>query len=125
MGVPPTTTQRSIAMSTTTNTAPAASARQRQTIADLTVELGYSDVPEPRSAQHASAIIRRLIEDRDAQGGKPAPTSAQVRLLEKLGTERGKTYKIPETRKQASAKIAQLLDAAKPSADAEEVAAAA
>jgi hypothetical protein len=112
-------------MSTTTNPTAAATDRQHQTIADLAVELGYTDVPEPRSARHASAIIRRLIEDRDAQGGKPAPTSAQVRLLEKLGTERGKTYKIPATRKQASAKIAQLLDAAKPTGDTEQVAAAA
>ena len=112
-------------MSTTTHPTAPATARQRQTIDDLTVELGYSDVPEPRSAQHASAIIRRLIEDRDAHGTKPAPTSAQVRLLEKLGNERGKTYKIPDTRKQASAKIAQLLDAAKPARDTEDVTAVA
>jgi hypothetical protein len=112
-------------MSTTTTNSAAATARQRQTIDELTVELGYTDVPEPRSTQHASAIIRRLIEDRDAQGTKPAPTTAQVRLLEKLGTERSETYKIPATRKQASAKIAQLLDAAKRTDNADEVTAAA
>jgi hypothetical protein len=104
-------------MPANTTTAPstaAATDKQLQTIADLTAELGYTDVPEPRSAAHASAIIRRLIEDRTSQGDAPAPTSAQVRLLEKLGAERGKDYKIPATRKQASAKIQQLLAAAKP-----------
>jgi hypothetical protein len=63
-------------MSTTTNTTAPATARQRQTIADLTAELGYSDVPEPRSAQHASAIIRRLIEE--------CPASRNPRILARL-----------------------------------------
>jgi hypothetical protein len=111
-------------VSTTTLNA-AATAKQQQTIDDLATELGYTNVPEPTSARHASAIIRRLIEDRNAQGGHPAPTSAQIRLIEKLGTERGKAYKIPTTRKQASAKIAQLLGAATSSDQPDEIPAAA
>ena len=110
-------------MSTTTIAAnPVATAKQLQTIADLTAELAYTDVPEPRSSAHASAIIRRLIEDRDAHGGAPAPTSRQVRLLEKLSAERGRTYKIPATRRQASAKIGQLLNAATQAAQPEQLA---
>jgi hypothetical protein len=101
-------------MSTTGTTVKSPTGRQRQAIGDLTRELGYTDVPEPRSTIHASAIIQRLIEDRDAAGVKPAPTSRQLRMLERLGHERSKSYKVPATRAQASAKISQILAAAAP-----------
>ncbi|MDB5862067.1 MAG: hypothetical protein JWQ76_5756 [Ramlibacter sp.] len=109
-------------MSATATTVKAATGRQRQTIADLARELSYTDVPEPRSTIHASAIIQRLIEDRDSSGVKPAPTSRQLRMLERLGDERGKDYKMPATRAQASAKISQILAAGAPD-DQEAVAA--
>ncbi|HMJ34807.1 MAG TPA: hypothetical protein VK501_12915 [Baekduia sp.] len=101
-------------MSATTTTVKSATGRQRQTIADLARELDYTDVPEPRSTTHASAIIQRLIEDRDPAGAKPAPTSRQLRMLERLGAERGKDYKVPATRAQASAKISRILAAGAP-----------
>jgi 2-keto-4-pentenoate hydratase len=101
-------------MSATATTVKAATGRQRQTIADLARELSYTDVPEPRSTIHASAIIQRLIEDRDTAGVKLAPTSRQLRMLERLGAERGKDYKVPVTRAQASAKISQILSAGAP-----------
>jgi hypothetical protein len=109
-------------MSATATSLKRTTGRQRQTIGDLTRELGYTDVPEPRSSIHASAIIKRLIEDRDAAGGKPAPTSRQLRMIERLGTERGKAYKMPATRAQANAKISQILAAG--AADEQEAAGA-
>jgi hypothetical protein len=109
--------------STSTTTRKAPTAKQLQTIEDLAAELGYDNVPQSPTSSHASAIIGRLIADRDAKGGKPAPTSAQIRLLEKLGVERGKQYKIPTTRGAASARIKQILDAVKAPAEQEPTAA--
>ena len=51
---------------------------------------------------------RAALED---FGANPAPTAGQLRLLERLGTECGKTYKVPITRAQVSSKVALILDA--------------
>lgn len=89
-------------------------AKQRQLIADLANELGR-EITVPAGAKAASAVIAKAIKERndaqEATGKKPEPTAAQLRLLEKLGAERGKTYKVPATRAQASARIAQILAA--------------
>jgi hypothetical protein len=88
-----------------------ATARQRQLIADLALELGR-EIEAPRSAKIASAVIAKAITERDASAGeKPAPTAKQLRLLARLGEERGKTYQVPTTRKAASARIKQILAA--------------
>jgi hypothetical protein len=97
-----------------------ATARQRQLIADLAVELDR-EIKVPASAKDASAVIAKAIQERnaamEASGKKPEPTAAQLRLLEKLGAERGKAYKVPATRAQASARIAQILAAGAPEGD--------
>ncbi|RKQ90481.1 hypothetical protein C8N24_0286 [Solirubrobacter pauli] len=99
---------------TATTTFKPATARQRQLIADLAAELGR-EIKVPATAKAASAVIVKTIQERNAAmealGKKPEPTAAQLRLLEKLGAERGKTYKVPATRAQASARIAQILAA--------------
>lgn len=99
---------------TTTTTFKPATAKQRQLIADLNLEHGL-DLQVPASARAASAMIAKTIkqvnEAQEASGEKPEPTLRQVRLLTELGAERGKNYKIPATRAQASAKIKQILAA--------------
>jgi hypothetical protein len=98
----------------TTPTFKPATARQRQLIADLATELGR-EITVPASAKSASALIAKTIRERneaaDAAGEKLTPTAKQLRLLEKLGAERGKTYQVPATRGQASARIRQILAA--------------
>jgi hypothetical protein len=98
----------------TTTTFKPATARQRQLIADLAAELGR-EITVPASAKRASALIAKTITERneaaDAAGAKLAPTAKQLRLLERPGAERGKTYQLPATRAQASARIKQILAA--------------
>ncbi|RKQ90477.1 hypothetical protein C8N24_0281 [Solirubrobacter pauli] len=102
---------------TPTTTSKPATARQRQLLADLSVELGR-DIDVPATAKAASAVIAKTIRKHNAQlaetGTKPAPTLRQARLLEELGAERGKTYQLPATRAQASARIKQILAAGTP-----------
>jgi hypothetical protein len=81
--------------------------RQRQLIADLAVELGR-EIKVPSSREAASMVIAQaLAEQQAAHGDSPAPTSRQLRLIEKLSPD----DKVPATREQASARIKQLLDA--------------
>jgi hypothetical protein len=89
----------------------APTAKQLQRITDLANELGI-DINMPTSRRTAGRLMFKLVTQADQQhGDKKPPTSAQVRLLAQLGAERGKTYKVPATRKQASARIAQILAA--------------
>jgi hypothetical protein len=98
--------------------------RQRQLIADLSIELGR-EIEIPRSREASSMVIREALAERQAaQGDTPAPTSRQLRLIEKLSPD----DKVPATREQASARIKELLDAqaeANAEASSEQVAVAA
>jgi hypothetical protein len=97
--------------------------RQVETINDLASELGV-EIVMPRTKKVATRLIFSLKRQaEDLHGDKLPPTSRQLRFLVQLAEERGREpYKVPATRKQASAKISQILAAAKP-AEQEAVAA--
>jgi hypothetical protein len=84
---------------------------QRAMIIDLAQKTGV-EVTMPRTARVAGRLIHRLrIEARATNGGHDHPTPSQLELLAELGAEVGKEYAIPKTKKQATARIAQILAA--------------
>jgi hypothetical protein len=87
--------------------------KQRQTIVDLAEKAGV-EVTIPRTSRVAGKLIYKLaIQAREANGGHDHPTPRQLELLKELGAEANKQYAVPKTRKQATARIALILNARK------------
>jgi len=86
-------------------------ARQRETINDMVAKLELDDVVIPRTQRSAAKFISLLSHKMTERfGDNLPPTSRQLECLKRLGEQRGRDYKVPATRKQASDRIRRILE---------------